>query len=135
MKTERVQLQPERPNFPVEEMEQEHAPPQKKSKPRKRRPRFYTAVRRSTRIRNTVTPSQKKDLQPVQIPLSESESESEREEEPPQLEENVEEPAVHGEKTLVEKVDYAVLLLETMSSQVYNHIPCYGDYTNFLFTI
>ncbi|KAM5563748.1 hypothetical protein ABKV19_018391 [Rosa sericea] len=99
-------------------MAQEHAPPQKKSKARKKRPRYYTAVRRSSRIRNTVTPSQNRSLQPVQITISESESESDREEEPPCLEE----PAVHGEKTLVEKVDYAVQLLETMSSQGNNRI-------------
>ncbi|XP_050366300.1 uncharacterized protein LOC126784833 [Argentina anserina] len=94
-------------------MEQEHAPPQKKSKAGKKRPRYYTAVRRSTRIQNTVKPSQNRDLEPIQITLGESESESDKEEESPQLEE----PAVHGEKTLVERVEYAVQLLETMSSQ------------------
>ncbi|PRQ26116.1 hypothetical protein RchiOBHm_Chr6g0291061 [Rosa chinensis] len=122
LKTERVQSQPERPNLPTEEMAPENAPPQKKSKARKKRPRYYTAVRRSSRIRNTVTPSQNRSLQPVQITISESESESDREEEPPCLEENVEELAVRGEKTLDEKVDYAVQLLETMSSQGNNRI-------------
>lgn len=135
LKTERVQSQPERPNLPTEEMAQENAPPQKKSKARKKRPRYYTAVRRSSRIRNTVTPSQNRSLQPVQITISESESESDREEEPPCLEENVEELAVRGEKTLDEKVDYAVQLLETMSSQVYIIIYLAVEITDFLFTL
>lgn len=118
-KTERVEQQTERSNLSLEEMEQEDAPPKQKSKVRKKRPRYYTAVRRSSRIRNTVTPTQNQSLAPVEITISESESESNKEDEPPLLEENVVEPEIRGEKTLDEKVDYAIQLLETMSSQVY----------------
>lgn len=116
-KTERVEQQLERSNLSLEEMEQEDGPPKQKSKARKKRPRYYTAVRRSSRIRNTVTPTQNQSLAPVEITISESESESDREVEPPLLEENVVEPEIRGEKTLDERVDYAIQLLETMSSQ------------------
>ncbi|TQD85942.1 hypothetical protein C1H46_028488 [Malus baccata] len=141
--SETEEPQSEGPNPAPERVEQhpENASPktnsnlrmQKKSaKPshsRKRVKQYNAIVRRSLRIRNSVTPVQNGDIEPVYETVSESETEDEQPllEEPPVNGTNLEEGQTSGEKSMEEKMDYLLQLLEKMNSKENKRSPGFSE--------
>ncbi|CAN6690663.1 unnamed protein product [Malus baccata var. baccata] len=135
--------QSEGPNPAPERVEQhpENASPktnsnlrmqEKSAKPshsRKRVKQYNAIVRRSLRIRNSVTPVQNGDIEPVYETVSESETEDEQPllEEPPVNGTNLEEGQTSGDKSMEEKMDYLLQLLEKMNSKENKRSPGFSE--------
>jgi hypothetical protein len=109
-----VELQPEtispslvRPNT----RSKQQAESVKPSNPKKRM-RHCLGVRRSDRIKGTVTPAQNQDIEPMIEEITLSESEKEDDDYPAQSEQNLPESATLSEKNMEEKLNYIVKRLE-----------------------
>lgn len=131
--SETEEPQPEGPNPSSEQMDQQHenaSPPLEKtnsmhmmqekstksSHSKKRPKQLNSVVRRSLRIRNCNMPVQNQNIEPVIENISDSEMEEEMvEEEQPLLEEQT----TLGEKSMEEKIDYLIQLVETQNSKVF----------------
>ncbi|XP_009367656.2 uncharacterized protein LOC103957247 isoform X1 [Pyrus x bretschneideri] len=141
--SETEEPQSEGPNPAPERVEQhpENASPktnsnlrmqEKSAKPshsRKRVKQYNAVVRRSLRIRNSVTPVENGDIEPVYETVSESETEDEQPllEEPPVNGTNLEEGQTLGEKSMEEKMDYLLQLLEKMNSKENKRSPGFSE--------
>ncbi|XP_021805692.1 uncharacterized protein LOC110749813 isoform X2 [Prunus avium] len=125
--SETEEPQPEGPNPSSEQMDQQHenaSPPleetnsmhmmqeksTKSSHSKKRPKQLNSVVRRSLRIRNCDMPVQNQNIEPVIENISDSEME---EEQPP-----LEEQPTLGEKSMEEKIDYLIQLVETQNSKI-----------------
>lgn len=138
--SETEEPQPEGPNPSSEQMDQQHenaSPPLEKtnsmhmmqekstksSHSKKRPEQLNSVVRRSLRIRNCNMPVQNQNIEPVIENISDSEMEEEMvEEEQPLLEEQ---PTL-GEKSMEEKIDYLIQLVETQNSQAKKRSPVFS---------
>ncbi|CAL2280866.1 unnamed protein product [Prunus armeniaca] len=138
--SETEEPQPEGPNPSSEQMDQQHenaSPPLEKtnsmhmmqekstksSYSKKRPKQLNSVVRRSLRIRNCNMPVQNPNIEPVIENISDSEKEEEMvEEEQPLLEEQ---PTL-GEKSMEEKIDYLIQLVETQNSKAKKRSPVFS---------
>ncbi|CAL9023746.1 unnamed protein product [Prunus brigantina] len=138
--SETEEPQPEGPNPSSEQMDQQHgnaSPPLEKtnsmhmmqekstksSHSKKRPKQLNSVVRRSLRIRNCNIPVQNQNIEPVIENISDSEMEEEMvEEEQPLLEEQT----TLGEKSMEEKIDYLIQLVETQNSKAKKRSPVFS---------
>ncbi|XP_021805691.1 uncharacterized protein LOC110749813 isoform X1 [Prunus avium] len=133
--SETEEPQPEGPNPSSEQMDQQHenaSPPleetnsmhmmqeksTKSSHSKKRPKQLNSVVRRSLRIRNCDMPVQNQNIEPVIENISDSEME---EEQPP-----LEEQPTLGEKSMEEKIDYLIQLVETQNSKAKKRSPVFS---------
>ncbi|KAL6271644.1 hypothetical protein ACE6H2_028555 [Prunus campanulata] len=138
--SETEEPQPEGPNPSSEQIVQQHenaSPPLEKtnsmhmmqekstksSHSKKRPKQLNSVVRRSLRIRNCDMPVQNQNIEPVIENSSDSEmEEGMMEEERPPLEEQ---PTL-GEKSMEEKIDYLIQLVETQNSKAKKRSPVFS---------